>query len=41
MADSDSIKEIVNEVAVQVATAVMMAFRDTETGPWPATTPKQ
>ena len=37
MADSKSIK-IVNQVAMQVATAVMMAFRDTETGPKPATT---
>ena len=36
MAYSESIKEIVNQVAVQAATAVMIAFRDTETGPWPA-----
>ena len=28
-------------MAVQVATAVMMAFRDTETGPQPATMPSQ
>ena len=37
MADSESIKEIINQVAVQVAIVVMVAFRDTETGPWPAT----
>ena len=37
MADSENIKEILNQVAVQEATLVTMAFRDTETGPWPAT----
>ena len=41
MADSESIKEIVYQVAVQAATTVMMTFRDTETGPWLATTPNQ
>ena len=33
MAYSESIKEVVNQVPGQTATAVMMAFRDTETGP--------
>ena len=37
MADSDSIKELINQAAVQAATAVMVVFRDTETGPWSAT----
>ena len=37
MADSDKIKEIVN----QADRVVMMAFRDTETGPQPATAPNQ
>ena len=41
MAGSESIKEIVNQVAIQAATAVMMAFRDTEMGPWLATTKNQ
>ena len=41
MADSASIKEIVNQVAVQAATVVMMAVRDTETVPLPATTSNQ
>ena len=41
MADSESIKEIVNEMAMQEATTVMMAFRDTETGPQPATMQNQ
>ena len=41
MADSESIKEIVNEVTVQAATMVMMAFRDTDTGPCLATMPNQ
>ena len=36
-----SIKEIVNQVTVPAATAVMMAFRDTDTGPQLATTPHQ
>ena len=39
MADSEGIKEVVNQVVVQAATVVMMAFWDTEKGPWPATTP--
>ena len=39
--DSESIKEIVNQVAVQAATAVIMAFRDTEIGHQPATMPDQ
>ena len=33
MAESEGVKEIVNQVAVQVATAVMMAFSDTDVGP--------
>ena len=41
MADYESIKEIENPVAMQAATVVMMAFRDTETGPQPATAPNQ
>ena len=41
MADSDNIEEIVNQAAMHAATAVMMAFKDTETGPWLATIPNQ
>ena len=41
MADSDSIKEQVNQVAVLAVKVVMMTFRDTDTGPWPTTTPHQ
>ena len=37
MADSVSITEIINQVALQVATVVMIKFRDTETGPQAAT----
>ena len=33
MAESDNIKEVINQVVVQVAMAVMMALRDTEAGP--------
>ena len=33
MAESDLVKEVVNQVAVQVETVVMMALRDTEAGP--------
>ena len=36
MKDSESIKEIVNQAAMQTATVVIMTFRDTETGPQPA-----
>ena len=39
MVDSEDIKQIVNQVAIQAATAVMMAFTNTEAGPQPATTP--
>ena len=39
MEDSETIKEIVNQAVVQAATVPMMAFRDIETGPWPATMP--
>ena len=35
MADSENIKEVVNQVALQVAMVVMMLLSDTETGPWP------
>ena len=41
MADSESIKAIINHLAVQAATVVMVAFRDTETGPQLATTRNQ
>ena len=38
MADFEGIKEIVHQVALQAAIAVMMTFGDIETGPWPAMT---
>ena len=38
MVESDDIKEVVNQVAVQVAMVVMMVLRDTEAGPQPTTT---
>ena len=41
MADSDSMNKIVNQAAMQAATVAMMAFRDTEIEPWPATMPNQ
>ena len=41
MADSDSIKEMVHQVAMQAATVVMTAFRDTEPGLQTATTQYQ
>ena len=41
MADSEIIKEIVNQAVMQAATVVMMAFRHTETGPQPAKMPNQ
>ena len=41
MPNFESIKEIVIQAAMQAATAVIMAFRDTETGPWPVRTPNQ
>ena len=41
MKDSESIKEIVNQVVVQVAMLVMQALRDTNTAPEPATMPNQ
>ena len=41
MADSESIKESVNHVAMQAVTAVIMAFRNTGTGLWPATMSNQ
>ena len=40
-ADSESIKEIVNEAAVQAGTVVMMAFSDIDTGTQPATMQNQ
>ena len=40
MVDLDSIKEIVNQTAMQVEKAVMMTFRDAETGPWTRQNPK-
>ena len=33
MAESEGIKEIINQAAVQVAMAVIMALRDAEVGP--------
>ena len=33
MAESEGTKEIMSQAAIQVASAVMMAFRDTDTGP--------
>ena len=39
MADPENMKEIVNQAAMQAETLVMMIFRDTTTGPWPAITP--
>ena len=41
MAESESIKDIVNQAAKQADTVVMMAFKDTDTGPWPAIMPSQ
>ena len=41
MVDSESIKEVKNQVAAQVATGIMMAFRDMETGPPEAKTQDQ
>ena len=40
MADNEGIKDIVNQVAILEAVAIMMAFRDTDTASWAATTPK-
>ena len=37
MADFEGIKQTVHQVALQAAIAVMMAFRETETGLSPAT----
>ena len=36
-AESEGIMEIVNQVAIQAATLVMMALRDVEAGPWVTT----
>ena len=33
MAESESIKEVVNHTVIQAATVVIMTFRDTDTGP--------
>ena len=41
MAESDSIKEVVNQVAVVVLMAFVMALRDVEAGPWPTTVASQ
>ena len=38
MTDFEGIKEIVNQVDVQAEMAVMMVFRDRDTGSWLATT---
>ena len=37
MADSESIEEILNQAAVQVATVVIMASTETDTESWPTT----
>ena len=41
MADSECIKEVVNQAAMQATSADMMAFRDMDTWFQPATTPNQ
>ena len=41
MAESESIKEIVNPTAMQAATVIMVAFRATKTGCKPATMQSQ
>ena len=41
MAGSESIKEVVNQVAIQTSTAVMRAFTGTEAGPKPSTMQNQ
>ena len=38
MAESEGIKDLVKQVVIQMATAVMMAFRNTEAGPLLTTT---
>ena len=38
MAESEGIQAIVNKVAIQAVTAIMMELRDTDVGPWSATT---
>ena len=38
MAESEDIKMIINYVAIQAATAVMMAFRGVDVGPQPTHT---
>ena len=40
MAESESITEVVNQTAIQAATAMMMAFRYADTGPQPTPLPK-
>ena len=41
MAESEGMKEIVNQVAVQAATAVMTVLRDVDVGPKPTPTASQ
>ena len=41
MAESEGIQAIVNQVAIQAVTAVMMALRDADAGPQTATKPAQ
>ena len=41
MPDSEGIKEIVNQVAIQAGMAVMTMFIDTDSGSWLATMPDQ
>ena len=41
LANSESIKEIINQMVVPVATAVMLVFRETDTGSQLATMPIQ
>ena len=41
MAESDSIKEVVNQVAIQDVMAVMMVLRNVEAGPQPTSAASQ
>ena len=38
MAGSEGIQVIVNRLAIQAATAVIMVLRDADVGPWPTAT---
>ena len=41
MAESECMKEIVNQAAIQVAAPVIIALRNAEAGPWPTTMASQ